>query len=117
MNAEAVPHLVSPKKKSALRLVQKRRAGNRVISGRLVSKDGTESFPVVAGIPLLQPEGHPAEWGHPIYKILLGHKAFEFTKRFWALGPDHSIESLSAYVRDTLGKRGIREAFERYGSR
>lgn len=42
-----------------------------------------------AGIPLLQPKGDPAEWGHPIREILFGDRAFGIEKHFYELDPDH----------------------------
>ena len=117
MNLDSVPYLVSPNKKSELHLTKKRQMNGRVVSGQLVSKDGTESFKVVAGIPLLQPKGDPAEWGHPMREILFGDRAFEIEKHFYELDPEHSLENLSAYIADTLGKSGIRKAYEKYHNR
>ena len=117
MNPDSVPYLVSPKKKSALRLVRKRQVNRRIVSGRLLSEDGTEIFPVVAGIPLLQPKGHPAEWGHPMYEVLFGDKAFGIVKHFYELDPDGFSENISAYIAKTMGKTGIRKAFEQYHNR
>lgn len=89
MNHAVVPYLASPKKKSELHLTKKRQANGRIVSGQLVSKDGAEAFKVVAGIPLLQPKGDPAEWGHPIREILFGDRAFGIEKHFYELDPDH----------------------------
>lgn len=114
MNLDSVPYLVSPKKKSELRLTKKRQINGRVVSGQLVSNDGTEVFKVVAGIPLLQPEGDPAEWGHPMHEILFGDRAFGIVKHFYELDRDRFSENISAYIVDTMGKSGIREAFEQY---
>ena len=116
MNHGAVQYLVSPKKKSELHLTKKRQANGRVVSGQLISKDGTETFKVVAGIPLLQPKGDQADWNHPISEILFGGRAYEIVKHFYELDPDHSLENLYAHMAD-LGKSGIRKAFEQYHNR
>lgn len=42
MNREAVPHLVSPMKKSPLHLVKPRKSKDRIVSGFLVSTDKSE---------------------------------------------------------------------------
>ncbi|MFC1716507.1 class I SAM-dependent methyltransferase [Candidatus Poribacteria bacterium] len=117
MNHEAVPYLASPKKKSELHLTKKRQVNGRVVSGQLVSKDGTGAFKVVAGTPLLQPEGDPARLNYPIPQILLGDRAYEIMKHFYELGREHFLDNLYAYMVDTLGKSGIRKAFEQYHNR
>ncbi len=117
MNHEVVPYLASPKKKSELHLTKKRQMNGRVVSGQLLSKDGTEAFKVVAGIPLLQPKGDPAEWWHPMYEVLFGDRAFEIEKHFYELDRDRFDENVSAYIVDTMGKSGIREAYEQHHTR
>ena len=117
MNLDSIPYLVSPEKKSELHLTKKRQVNGRVVSGQLVSNDGTESFKVVAGIPLLQPKGDPASWEHPKYEILFGDRAFDIVKHFYELDRDRFHENISTYIVDTMGKSGIRKAFEQYHSR
>lgn len=115
MNSEAVKYLISPIKKSQLRITKQRRSNNRIVSGILVSEDESESFRVTAGIPLLLPLGYPSEWAHPLYEILLGDEAIDIVTRFFRDDPENLITNLSTYIKDKLGREGIVEAFEKHG--
>lgn len=115
MNLEAIQYLVSPVKKSQLRLTKQRRSNNRIVSGFLVSEDESESFRVTAGIPLLLPMDYPSEWAHPLYEILLGDEAISVVTRFYNNDPENLMTNLSNYIRDRLGRNGIVEAFKKYG--
>lgn len=95
-------------------MVRQRTSKGRVVSGHLLSEDGQEVFRVVAGIPLLQPQGHPAEWTHPIYEVLFGREAFKVVQRAMKSGRDGFIQNLSAHIRTALGRTGIYKAFEQY---
>jgi ubiquinone/menaquinone biosynthesis C-methylase UbiE len=74
-------------------------------------------FRIVAGIPLLQPAGHPAEWVHPIYEILFGRDALRVVQRAMKSGREHFFENLSAHIRTALGRKGIYKAVEQYASK
>ena len=114
MNPDSIFYLVSPKKKATLSLIKKWRTNVRVVSGKLISKDDMEVFPIVAGIPLLQPEDDPAEWIHPLYEILFGDKAHKITKQIGGMDPKKFFDNISAYIAETMGEDGIRRAFEQY---
>lgn len=116
MNSEAIPHLVSPVKKSPLHLVKPRKSKDRIVSGFLVNADETESFRVTAGIPLLLPFDYPSEWIHPVHEVLLGDEASKITSRFAEGGPEKFTVNLSSYIQKKLGRRGIIKAFEEYGN-
>jgi len=114
MNSESLTYLASPERKSPLHLVRQRTSKGRVVSGRLLSEDGQEVFRVVAGIPLLQPPDHPAEWTHPIYEVLFGRGAFQVVQRAMKSGRDAFIQNLSGHIKTALGRTGIYKAFEQY---
>jgi len=115
MNSEVVKYLISPVKKSQLRITKQRKSNNRIVSGLLVSEDESESFQVIAGIPLLLPLGYPSEWAHPLYEILLGDEAIGIVTRFFEDDPKNLTTNLSNYIKYKLGRDGIVEAFEKHG--
>ena len=117
MNPECLPYLVSPQRKSPLHLVGQRTRKGRIVSGSLVSKDSQERFRIVAGIPLLQPAGHPAEWTHPIYEVLFGRDVFKVVQRAMKSGRERFIENLSAHIKTVLGRNGINKAVEQYATK
>jgi len=100
-------HLVSPTTHRAL--YQKRHA--------LCTEDGTESYPIIKGVPVLLTDDACADWHREIIEVLLWQfpeKIEElYTKIDWSL-PDISpiyIEYISALLKD---KEGILSAVRSY---
>lgn len=104
MNAAILPYLVSPTSGNPLELSE---------PDQLREMGGTAQFPIVEGIPLLQPPGQFAECYNEVLELIFQEKSFETFARIWPPNGDGGVTP-DQVLRDEYGPDGIREAFRHY---
>lgn len=105
MNAAILPYLASPTSHKPLELTA---------PDQLREVNGTEVFPIVEGIPLLQPPGQFAECYNETLELIFQERSFETFARIWPPNGDDGATTPDQVLRDEYGPNGIREAFQRY---
>lgn len=101
MNASVLPYLASPTSRQPLEFTA---------PDQLREVNGTDAFPIVEGVPLLQPPGQFAEWYDEALEVVFQERSPEILAAV-AAGAD-----LNCILQDECGVDGVRNAFQRYVS-
>lgn len=116
MNLSVLHYLVSPASHQPLEVERSeasKSASDSVQEGNLKSKSGDEAFPIVEGVPLLQPVGHLADWDSEVLEVLFGQRLAEVSETFDEKMLEERTLRLKSLTTE-LGVDGVREAFNRY---
>jgi ubiquinone/menaquinone biosynthesis C-methylase UbiE len=105
MNSSVLPYLASPISHRALEITS---------TDRLKEVNGDEVFPIIEGIPLLQPPGQSAEWYSECLEVIFQERSSEIIGRISSLAPEERASKLSEVLRNDYGADGVREAIRRY---
>ncbi|MDP6180462.1 MAG: hypothetical protein QGG48_11270, partial [Desulfatiglandales bacterium] len=117
MNNSILKFLISPLGHHELALdsstTKQCQPSHYVQEGNLRGVGETEKFPIIEGIPLLQPIGQVADYEHNVLEILFGERTRQVLASISPKDPDRT-EELKAFIKRDLGAIGVRERFERY---
>ena len=105
MNSSVLPYLASPTSHLPLEIAS---------PDRLKEVNGTEVFPIIEGIPLLQPPGQCAEWHSECLEVIFQERSSEIIGRISSLAPEERASKLCDVLRNDYGADGVREAVRRY---
>lgn len=105
MNSSVLPYLASPISHRALEIAS---------PDLLKEVNGTEIFPIIEGIPLLQPPGQFAEWHPECLEVIFQEQSSEILERVSSTVPEEWARKLSEILRNNYGMDGVREAVKRY---
>lgn len=107
MNSSLLPYLASPIEHRPLELAS---------PDQLKEVNGTAVFPIVEGIPLLQPPGQFAEWYCECLEVIFQERTAEIFARIAAPTGEVWAANLRQVLREDYGADGIREAFRSYAN-
>jgi SAM-dependent methyltransferase/uncharacterized protein YbaR (Trm112 family) len=81
----------------------------------LVDTAGGENYPIIGGIPVVLPPEYVADWANNILEILFLDDAMKITQQtIEKHGQDDFKDAMQRYIKQTLGKSGVKSAFESY---
>lgn len=78
-----------------------------------------ESFQIVLGIPVLIQPGLVADWDHNVLEVILGEKTTSVVSdAIRQHGKSEAVNNVvAAWIRDNMGKKGVRESISQYSQR
>lgn len=122
MNPTALKYLVSPVHRHPLD-VETRPSGSHspngeIWEGDLVDRTAGDRFPIVEGIPLLQPLGQIPDYYHQVLDILFGANQKHLLAELSSITDFQEYRSaVENLIQDKLGKSGVWDAFRKYADR